>query len=214
MESLWSLINQDEFLFMSVFQDVPFIPKIYGSCGAYYVTEFAPPGQILSPSFFNAKKEGMWRKRVDIALGILEISSSLDIDFHEPLHFCDIKEENFGINSNNQVKILDTDSLFFDTSMMKDLADPKCKTHDDCDFFDCRGWCDVNTHQCVAKRTNNNIQVIYFCVKLGKVVYVLKTHQCVTKRTNNNIQVIYLCVNLDTVVHITHVFEYFCLVIH
>jgi hypothetical protein len=51
MESLWSLINQDEFLFMSVFQDVPFIPKIYGSCGAYYVTEFAPPGQILSPSF-------------------------------------------------------------------------------------------------------------------------------------------------------------------
>jgi hypothetical protein len=120
----------------------------------------------------------MWRKRVDIALGILDISSSLDIDFHEPLHFCDIKEENFGINSNNQVKILDTDSLFFDTSMMKDLADPKCKAHDDCDFFDCRGWCDVNTHQCVAKRTNNNIQVIY------------------------------LCVNLDTVVHIAHVFEF------
>lgn len=160
MESLWSLINQDEFLFMSVFQDVPFIPKIYGSCGAYYMTEFAPPGQILSPNFFNAKEGGMWKKRVDIALGILDISSSLDIDFHEPLHFCDVKEENFGINSNNQVKILDTDSLFFDTSMMKDLSEPKCKTHDDCDFFDCRGWCDVKTHECVAKRTNNNIQNI------------------------------------------------------
>jgi hypothetical protein len=57
----------------------------------------------------------MWRKRVDIALGILDISSSLDIDFHEPLHFCDIKEENFGINSNNQsyVNSLSPHSLFF-----------------------------------------------------------------------------------------------------
>lgn len=159
IESLWKLLNQDEYLFMSVNKDSHFIPKIYGTCGGVYVMEYAPSGENLnsSPSIFTAKKGG-WVERASIALQILDICQSLDIDFHEPLHFCDVKEENFGLDSKKQVKIIDTDSLFYDTSMMKDLGDPKCKSHQECDFFDCRGWCDIEKEKCVPKRTNNNLQ--------------------------------------------------------
>lgn len=163
IESLWKLINQDEYLFMSVYQESHFIPKIYGTCGGFYIVEYAPPGENLqsSPSIFHGKK-GTWNVRVNLALQILDIAQALDMDFYEKLHFCDVKEENFGIDYKNQVKIIDVDTLFFDTSMLKDLSDPKCTSHNDCDFFDCRGWCNMKNGKCVAKRVNNNLQV-NFC---------------------------------------------------
>lgn len=47
--------------------------------------------------------------------------------------------------------------------MMKNLAQPSCTNHDDCDFFDCRGWCELETGKCTKQRSNNNLQVrLYF----------------------------------------------------
>lgn len=162
-KSIWSLIQQDEYLFMKLYQkELHYIPRLYGTCGPFYFMEFAPPGKILNPTIFHPSRSS-WKDRAKIALGILEIAQSLETHFHEPVHFCDIKEENFGIAEDKSVKILDTDSLFFDEIMMRILQEQKCTSHEDCDFFDCRGWCNKAGGKCVANRTNNNLQVCIFC---------------------------------------------------
>jgi hypothetical protein len=41
----------------------------------------------------------------------------------------------------------------------------KCRTHSDCSFFDCSGYCDRRTHRChVNRRINNNLQIL--CEKI------------------------------------------------
>ena len=34
-----------------------------------------------------------------------------------------------------------------------------CQTHNDCDFFDCKGQCDLITNKCTKGVVNNNLQV-------------------------------------------------------
>lgn len=159
MQNIWGLINQDEYLFMKVHQKQSFVPKMYGTCGFYYVMEYAPPGDILDPQFFSGSGSS-FEERAKTAINILDIVQSLDYGFYEPVHMCDVKAENFGIGEDQQVKILDSDSLFFHTSMMKNLAQPSCTNHDDCDFFDCRGWCELETGKCTKQRSNNNLQTV------------------------------------------------------
>lgn len=157
IQNIWGLINQDEYLFMKVYQKHSFVPKMYGTCGYYYVMEFAPPGDILDPQLWTGSRSS-FKERAEIAVDILNIVQSLDYGFFEPVHMCDVKAENFGIGKDHQVKILDSDSLFFHTSMLKNLAQPTCSNHDDCDFFDCRGWCEIETGKCTKQRSNNNLQ--------------------------------------------------------
>ena len=34
-----------------------------------------------------------------------------------------------------------------------------CESHNDCDFFDCKGQCDLITNKCTKGVVNNNLQV-------------------------------------------------------
>ena len=34
-----------------------------------------------------------------------------------------------------------------------------CQNHNDCDFFDCKGQCDLITNKCTKGVVNNNLQV-------------------------------------------------------
>ncbi|XP_033754153.1 LOW QUALITY PROTEIN: divergent protein kinase domain 1C-like [Pecten maximus] len=154
--NIWSLLQQDEYLFMKVYQDVPYVPRLYGTCGEFYFMEYAPPGDILSPGFFVTTP---WSKRAEIALKLMDVAQSFDTDFHQPLHFCDVKVDNFGVGADLRVKILDSDSLFFDEKMSMNLKG-HCTQDLDCDFFDCRGSCDVHKKTCNGRRVNNNLQNI------------------------------------------------------
>ncbi|XP_069113524.1 divergent protein kinase domain 1C-like [Argopecten irradians] len=154
--SIWSLIQQDEYLFMKVYQDIPYVPRLYGTCGEYYFMEYAPPGNILSPGFFGLSP---WPKRVEAALKLMDIAQSLETDFYQPLHFCDVKGDNFGVGEDLSVKILDSDSLFFDEKMSMNMKGT-CRQDSDCDFFDCRGMCDTVKKTCNGRRVNNNLQNI------------------------------------------------------
>ncbi|XP_060081501.1 divergent protein kinase domain 1C-like [Ylistrum balloti] len=154
--SIWSLLQQDEYLFMKIYQNLPYIPYLYGTCGEFYFMEYAPPGDILSPGFFA---KSSWSKRADAALKLMDIAQSLDNDFYQAMHFCDIKVDNFGVGMDLKVKILDSDSLFFDEKMSLNLRG-SCTDHFACDFFDCRGWCAVQNKTCNGRRFNNNLQNI------------------------------------------------------
>ncbi|XP_033625502.1 divergent protein kinase domain 1C-like [Asterias rubens] len=162
MNSLWTLLQQDEYTFFMFFQGTSYFPKIYGACGHFYVEEYVPPGVIYrsdAQSLSQRIESASWERRVKVAKDLLDIVKGTESDFRETLHLCDVKPENFGI-VDFQVKAVDIDISFFDTVMGNFLEQPKCSEHKDCDFFDCHGVCDVATEKCTRQRKNNNFQAI------------------------------------------------------
>ncbi|ESO98352.1 hypothetical protein LOTGIDRAFT_159155 [Lottia gigantea] len=158
--SVWSLVNQDEYLITKLHQHSPLFPKIYHSCGSFYLMEFAPPGSVLNPpvSLFTSYS-GSWEERVKIALKLLDSVLNMESTFHEPIHMCDVKGENFGIGLDGRIKLIDTDSVFFESKLLQDFATTeKCSSDKDCNFWDCHGLCSEGV--CLKQRLNNNLQSI------------------------------------------------------
>lgn len=168
MDSVWSLIQQEEYLMLRMSQHLPYIPRLHGTCGYMYAVESAPPPQI----FYSSVVKGGWSARVKLALAILDVVRALDSDYHEPLHLCDVKPENFGISDvNNQVKLIDTDCIFRDSTIKQIFHNKSCTSDEDCTFFDCKGWCKRTTYRCSNERVNTNLQVISY--KLSKSSSIL-----------------------------------------
>ncbi|XP_078694213.1 divergent protein kinase domain 1C-like [Branchiostoma floridae x Branchiostoma belcheri] len=169
-ESLWSLLQQDEYLMMQYFQGNKHFPKIYGSCGHFYVMEYTPPGETLSPGMFNFKtgKEIMsttdWDKRAKVALSFLTFLEDLKTFYTEPLHLCDIKPDNYGVSADLTIQAIDVDMAFFESKMRGILGQENCTKNEDCDFFDCASFCDLGRKKCSKHRSNNNLQAI--CKKI------------------------------------------------
>ena len=159
-QSYYSLIQQDEYLFVKYFQNSKHIPQIYGSCGHFYAMEYLPPGKLLSPKIVKDKEFfSFWKDRAEIALSLLDLVESFQSDFHHELHICDVKGENFGQGEDGLVKLIDTDAAFFEPKLKELLENEVCDSHSDCDFFDCKGYCDPKRQMCLNLRINSNLQV-------------------------------------------------------
>ena len=161
--SLWSLINQDEYLFTKYFSDNRYLPYVFGTCGSYYAVEYAPSTGALDPDVFHMSRltRHSWSERVKLAHDLLNVVRSLEEDFEEAVHMCDVKGSNFGISQEGIVKAIDTDTVFFRSKIAKIIGDTgTCLADDDCHFFDCLGKCDTETRTCNAVVMNNNLEVI------------------------------------------------------
>ena len=167
-QSLYSLLQQDEYLFVKYFQTSKHIPQIYGSCGHFYAMEYLPPGKLLSPGVINNNAYfSSWKDRVGMALGLLDLIYSFEKDFPHKLHICDVKGENFGKGDDSMVKLIDTDAVFFDPKLKDVLVNDTCKVHDDCNFFDCKGYCNLRAERCTNRRANSNLQVKIRCITIS-----------------------------------------------
>ncbi|CAI9716718.1 Hypothetical predicted protein [Octopus vulgaris] len=186
MDSVWSLIQQEEYLMLRMSQHLPYIPRLHGTCGYMYAVESAPPPQI----FYSSVVKGGWSARVKLALAILDVVRALDSDYHEPLHLCDVKPENFGISDvNNQVKLIDTDCIFRDSTIRQIFQNISCRRDEDCKFFDCKGWCKRKVDKCANERINTNLQVVCEHIFMGKYFFIglLKKPPMRLKEQLNNI---------------------------
>ena len=81
----------------------------------------------------------------------------------EPMQMCDVKLENFGLNDQQQLKLIDTDMVHTDSYLFPAKV---CSSHEDCHYFDCKSYCDPNKKRCLTQRINNNLQVL--CEKIFK----------------------------------------------
>ncbi|CAH1796849.1 unnamed protein product [Owenia fusiformis] len=172
MTSIWSLAQQDEYIMMQYFQNSSHIPEIYGTCGHIYAMEYAPPGDLLDPRLLNNFLDGsQWKLRAKIALDILQLLGAMNNELSHPLHLCDIKGENFGFTETGLIKAIDVDMAFPDPKMKTEMLNPhtKCSKHSDCDWFDCKGWCNIEQSKCTDKRINNNLQAV--CEKIFSTRY-------------------------------------------
>ncbi|XP_064599276.1 divergent protein kinase domain 1C-like [Liolophura sinensis] len=165
MDTIWSLVQQTEFMVMKLNQDWSFIPEILGTCGRFYAMEFVETSSLLERRILM-KHDSPWLQRVDVSMQLLKLVQDMNSSlFAEPLHMCDVKLENFGISKSGQLKAIDVDMFFKERKMANEIMSVhNCSSHYDCDFFDCKGWCNVKTRDCLQTRVNNNLQSV--CEKI------------------------------------------------
>ncbi|XP_071340440.1 divergent protein kinase domain 1C isoform X2 [Trachinotus anak] len=181
LASLWSLLQQEEYTFLRVLQDLStHVAKVLGSCGHFYAVEYLSAGHAWDQNIFSLEEvaapglqgqdragaRGRWTTREmvhRIALSFLDMVWHFDNDFTHKLHLCDIKPENFAIRKDLTVVAIDVDMAFFEPKM-RDILDQNCSSDDDCNFFDCSSRCNLQRHRCSPHRRNSNLQVI--CEKI------------------------------------------------
>ena len=88
----------------------------------------------------------------------------LETIFSEPLHMCDVKPHHFGLSAHGRAKVLDSDSLHARSVVERALrsdGEAECAEHADCDYFDCRGECDLIEGRCSDRGVaNDNLQAV------------------------------------------------------
>ena len=100
-----------------------------------------------------------------IAQGFLDLIEELESMFDHSVHLCDVKPDHFGLSENNRVKC----TVYFQPTIDKAVGDgANCTEHSQCDFFDCRGQCDLIKEKCLGGVVNNNLQVVFEKVFLGQ----------------------------------------------
>lgn len=167
------LLDQPEYKIMKALKHTGTVPSIYGTCGPMYLEESCPSGPLDVPLTYFSKTNPKpsssenWQGRVTAAISLLRLLNYFDYHFSEPLHICDAKGSNFGVCADGQVKMIDMDSVFFNTTMFNIFNLSVCKTHEDCNFFDCGGWCNTETGRCYPVKTNNNLQLVCSKVLAG-----------------------------------------------
>ncbi|XP_033117194.1 divergent protein kinase domain 1C-like isoform X2 [Anneissia japonica] len=173
MNSLWMLMSQDEYIFLKYHDTHPNVPQVLGACGYFYAVEYSPPGVIFEPEFLNIGQQlqsAPWQGRANIALGLLKLITAFDKSFPQKLYHCDVKEGNFGLQSNTEwatdavVKVIDVDMVFYENKIGEIMGQGECVRDSDCDFFHCRGRCNQETRMCSPEIISSNLQV--FCSNL------------------------------------------------
>ncbi|GJQ76969.1 hypothetical protein Trydic_g15165 [Trypoxylus dichotomus] len=78
MDSLWVLLQDNEYLLSALHAERDIFPQLLGTCGSYFAVEYVEP--------------------------IEELLDELETGFPEPYHLCDVKLEHFGLTkSGNKV---------------------------------------------------------------------------------------------------------------
>lgn len=111
MENVWTLIQANEFVFSTLFEEYDIFPEVYGSCGGVYVVEKIY--QLPYPNFGQRLSFEEWSLRVKSALAVLELLDELETSFDEPLLLCDVKTDHFGLSGEAKAKLIDSDNIGF-----------------------------------------------------------------------------------------------------
>ena len=119
------LMYQDEYLFYRFFQLKPGVLKIYGTCGHMYLTEYAESLAYKVRLMSNIERKKLAIQFLDLVHNLdtiylmdrvkksTTIASKTQLNKFSSIsiHMCDIKLDNFGLNFNGELKIIDTDML-------------------------------------------------------------------------------------------------------
>ena len=112
MKTMWSLVQDDEYVFSRLSEDLQLFPKIYGSCGSLYIVEEVESLTFESEPWGSEISFKSFSKRATVAMAIMDFLEELDTVFEEPIHLCDIKTSHFGISKQGRVKFIDLDATF------------------------------------------------------------------------------------------------------
>ncbi|KAI6225686.1 Protein FAM69C [Aphelenchoides besseyi] len=154
--SLWALLQQDEFITLSLLPLSRVTTKTFGSCGHFYAVD------TLLPFHMKGYYMGLKAKILVHLMGTLKLFYEF---LNEPLQWCDVKFENLGLSAQypKRFVVMDSDMLYTDSQLNKILTSRQCELDSDCTHFDCISKCNNSTGFCTP-RVNDNVDV--FCQKL------------------------------------------------
>lgn len=169
MENLWVLLQDNEYLLSVIYTERDVFPQLLGTCGPYFAVEYMEPVQDTSSVLATDVNRENWGRRLRTAILIVELLDELEGGFKEPFHLCDIKLEHFGmVKGGNKMKYVDLNNVY-PTSMMKNMLKDieTCTEDEDCEFLDCRSYCNKAMGKCANYISNNNLQVVCEKIFLG-----------------------------------------------
>lgn len=166
MDNLWPLVQDNEYVISALYTDIDIFPQLLGTCGQYFAVEYLDPIQSVSTLLSMSDGRDEWSKRLRLSILIMELVNELDSSFKEPFHLCDVKLSHFGLTKGgSRLKFIDLNIVYPKSVVNKIIKNiGSCKSDDDCDLYDCRGKCDIDTKKCQGAVTNNNVQIV--CEKL------------------------------------------------
>lgn len=167
MDNLWPLVQDNEYVLSALFTDRDVFPQLLGTCGLYFAVEYLEPVQGVSTMLSTSSDDrDDWGRRLKLSVMIMELIDEIDSSFKEPFHLCDIKLNHFGMaKGGTRLKFIDLNTVYPRSVVNKIIRSTKgCYSDDDCDFFDCRARCELETNKCSDTVTNNNMQIV--CEKL------------------------------------------------
>lgn len=172
MQNVWSLVQDNEYLALLLYEKFDIFPKLLGSCGTLYAVQKLDSisGYWHLMTLYDSQVE--WEKRIRISLMILDYLLFLEERLPEPMHICDVKMSHFGVSSDfRKIMYLDLDSVHPRSIVDKIISErSQCKQHSDCDFLDCRSFCNLITLKCEHGVVNNNLQMVCERIFLGWVM--------------------------------------------
>ncbi|KAI1285185.1 hypothetical protein HDE_11985 [Halotydeus destructor] len=176
LANLWRLVQDNEFIISQVLgksqhtSSSLVFPRIIGSCGHFYLAEFA--SQILDLSYVISQKSSSlarkYSERLDMAIALMKFLHTLEV-LDTGLQLCDVKFEHFALfvtdEAKSSMRMIDSDMIYHtETAKEAIAAIDDCKDHHDCDFIDCEGECYIDstkhTASCRMKATDNNLKRI------------------------------------------------------
>lgn len=155
MNVAWNLIQDNDFLIATLFEDRELFPKIYGFCGSTFFSEFL--GEPLKVETRDMSLMG-YKYNVKIAVLIMDYIEELE-QARPDFVMCDMRIEKFGI-VDNRMKYGDLRHVYSSFFVDRLLSSSKpCFTDADCSFMACKSACDSVTKICTEKLLNNNLQI-------------------------------------------------------
>ena len=152
LEQILRFAHNDEYKLMQLHRDLELFPNIIGTCGDIYVVQHVTllldrPLLDLLPAFTDTCHVARSAQR--ILHYLVHMSSVL------PLHLCDLQWGHFGADADGRLRFVDLDAAFTAEKMAATQRETRCATDEDCDFFDCRGTCDMSEGRCQAEVSDN-----------------------------------------------------------
>ena len=169
VESLWSVLQQGEFLKLFLLAGNKHIPDVYGWCGHMYAMEYTPIGDAFRR--LKLRHTMSWKSRVKIGLSFLEMVRSFKETQYGELSLCDVQETNFGLRTSDfTVQAIDIDLALLPQTRSNFVSQAeKCTKDSECDFFDCVAYCNYKTNNCTSQMKSSNFQ--NFCHDIFKTKY-------------------------------------------
>lgn len=157
----WNLIQDNDYLIASLFEDKELFPRVYGTCGPIFFTEYL--GQPVQVERGDELTLVGWKTNIKLAVLILDFIEELE---QSKLVMCDIDTSQFGI-VDNRMKYGDMTIIFSKYFINRILRSGKsCATDADCSFKGCKSVCHKHTKLCSERQLNNNLQLV--CEKVFK----------------------------------------------
>ncbi|XP_053606789.1 divergent protein kinase domain 1C [Plodia interpunctella] len=172
MKNVWSLLQDNEYLALLLYEKYDVFPKLLGTCGEMYAIQKMESisGYWHLMTLYDSAEE--WDRRIKTALMILEYLILLEERLPEPMHMCGVKMGHFGFKSDSKKIIYQHIDAVHPRSVVNRITGSKseCKQHSDCDYLDCRSFCNLISQKCDHGVVNNNLQIVCERIFLGWVI--------------------------------------------